>query len=349
MIKTLIVATSPYTHGGITAMLKSYENSVIWSKYHCRWIGTHCDGNIFIKFWWALKAITQYIVLLPFYDIVHIHFSLKPSAIRKLPFFIIARLYHKKTIIHLHCGSQIDDIWSSIYQTMFTQCDCSFVLSESIKAKVINKIGKEKNIRVIYNPCPTITYKTKYEKKDHILFSGTICEGKGYKDLIRAFAKIADKYPNWKLVLAGNGEVDNANSLAQKLGIEKQVITLGWVEGEKKHKVYSEAKVLCHPSYAEGFPMAVLDAWAYELPVVCTPIGGIPDVAVDGENILLFDPGNINKLSQCLDRIISDEKLRGKIAQNSKHLASTTFNLDTITKQIGDIYEELMTCSIPKV
>lgn len=142
-------------------------------------------------------------------------------------------------------------------------------------------IGNTDKLKVVYNPCPTITNTATYEKKNHILFAGTLYEGKGYLDLIRAFATIASRHPDWKIVLAGNGEEERARPLALDLGIANQKELLGWVNGEAKHRTYNEAKALCLHSYAEGFPMSVLDG----LPVITTPVGGIPDVAIDGENI----------------------------------------------------------------
>ena len=260
MIKVLVVSTSRKTRGGITAVLKLYEQSQMWKDYHCRWIETHRDGNPIRKLWYLFTAMMQYIVLLPFYDIVHIHFALSTSAKRKYPFFRLAKLLGKKTIIHLHCGTQIDDMWNYPIQKMFEQCDCGVLLSDGLIPRVEKHIGKSDKLKVIYNPCPIITDTTQYEKQNTILFCGTLYKAKGYQDMIRAFAKIASKYPQWRIVLAGNGEEDKAWSLAKELGIENQVELLGWVSGEAKHRAFCEAKALCLPSYADGFPMAVLDA-----------------------------------------------------------------------------------------
>lgn len=337
--KVLVVSTSRKTRGGITAVLKLYEQSKMWRDYHCHWIGTHRDGNSVRKVWYYARACVQYIALLPFYDIVHFHLSLPTTAKRKYPLFKLARLLGKKIILHLHCGSQIDSIWNDKYQYMFERCDCGILLSESLKSKVEEYIGKSDKLKVIYNPCPIITENEQYIKKNIILFSGTLYEGKGYKDLIKAFAKIAHKHPEWKIVLAGNGEMQQARELAKECDIEDQVVLLGWVSGIQKHKVFSEAKALCLPSYAEGFPMAVLDAWAYGLPVITTPVGGIPDVADDGNNMLLFQPGDVDQLAKCLDSLISNEMLREHIAKESKVLAATKFNVNTICGQVADIYE----------
>lgn len=341
MTKVLVVATSRKTRGGVTAVLKLYEQSPMWQQYHCRWIGTHRDGGSLRKLWYFVKGFAQYVVLLPFYDIVHIHFSLPPSHLRKYLFFKLAKMIGKKTVIHLHCGSQIDEVWSPIYQKMFEQCDCGILLSESLKDKIEEHVGKSDKLKVVYNPCPLITNVTTYKKQNNILFSGTLYEGKGYLDLIKAFAKIASRHPDWKIVLAGNGEVEKARDLALELGIANQVELLGWVNGDDKHRTFCEARVLCLPSYAEGFPMAVLDAWAYGLPVVTTPVGGIPDVAIDGENMLLFNPGDINTLAEKLDMVITDEALRNKLIVSSKKMAAEKFNLNTISRQIAEIYESL--------
>lgn len=88
--------------------------------------------------------------------------------------------------------------------------------------------------------------------------------------------------------------------------------------------------------------MAVLDAWAYGLPVITTPVGGIPDIAIDGENMLLFNAGDIDKLAENMQRIIDDNELRNKIIKESVNLANTTFNIDTINNQIGSLYQEMI-------
>ena len=87
--------------------------------------------------------------------------------------------------------------------------------------------------------------------------------------------------------------------------------------------------------------MAVLDAWAYGLPVITTPVGGIPDIADDKKNLLLFEPGNVEALAELMERMINDTVLRKKIANESVRLARTTFNLDTINRQVEHLYKKL--------
>ena len=323
-------------------MIKAHETGEQWKKYHCHWVQTHRDASQVVKWLYLLTGLLDYVVRLPFYDIVHIHFSLGSTAKRKVHFMRLAKMLRKKTIVHLHCGSQIDSIWNANYDELFSKADVGILLSENLRDRVEAHIGTGHDLRVVYNPCPTVDRSLNpAQRRKEILFSGTLYEGKGYRDLIRAFGKIAARYPDWKLVLAGNGEVELGKEIAAQCGITDQCVFLGWVAGEDKDKAYRNASVLCLPSYAEGFPMAVLDAWAYGLPVITTPVGGIPDVALDGENMLLFTPGDVDGLAVQLERMISDEPLREKIAAASIDFAEHKFNLGTINHQLDELYAEL--------
>lgn len=344
MSKVLVVATSKKTRGGITSVVKAHEAGAQWSKYHCRWIQTHVDKGFLWKLIYAVRGFAEYLLFLPSADIVHIHVGEPPSALRKLVFFSLAKWLKKKIVVHYHSFSPdttINGPYSDRYRKLFCGADVVVVLSNYWKEVVDDKYHLGDCIKVIYNPCPTIPYTQKYERTKSILYAGTLNQRKGYADLIRAFAKVTSKHLDWKVVLAGNGEIEQARALAKELEVEGQVNLLGWVNGESKNKAFKQASVFCLPSYAEGFSMAVLDAWAYGLPVITTPVGGIPDVAIDGENMLLFNPGDIDALAKKLDLIMSDEALRYKLSASSTKMAAEKFNLDTITAQVAEIYESL--------
>ena len=87
--------------------------------------------------------------------------------------------------------------------------------------------------------------------------------------------------------------------------------------------------------------MAVLDAWSYGLPVITTPVGGIPDVAKNGENMFVFTPGDIDKLAEYMQLLINDKELYYKISKASKDFAENKFSMKEINKQIESIYKML--------
>lgn len=88
--------------------------------------------------------------------------------------------------------------------------------------------------------------------------------------------------------------------------------------------------------------MAVLDAWAYGLPVITTPVGGIPDIAKDGENLLLFQPGDCDKLAIQMKHMMKDKTLRNHLTEQSTILSQTIFNIDTINTKIELLYKSLI-------
>ncbi len=342
--KVLVVATSKHTRGGITSVVKAHEKGEQWVSFGCKWIETSIDKTNLIKIWYLVKGLAQYCFYLPRCRIVHIHLSEPVSALRKVLFFILAKLFRKKTIIHFHSFSSettVNGKHSGVYKYLFSNADCVIVLSDSWKKIVNEKFNLGNRVRVIYNPCIANVSAKIYSKKKQILYAGTLNQRKGYADLIKAFALIAKSYPTWKVVFAGNGEIDKATEISERLNVSNQIEFLGWINGDDKDRVFKESTIFCLPSYAEGFPMAVLDAWAYGLPVITTPVGGIPDIAINGENVLLFDAGDIEMLSKQISRLIDDEELMNSIVLESKRLSDTTFNIKTINAEIGDVYKEL--------
>lgn len=358
MSKVLVVATSRKTRGGITAVVRAHEAGAQWKKYHCRWIETHRDGNMLVKLWYLLTGWVTFMALLPSCDMVHIHLSEPPSAWRKRWFFMpFARWMKKKVIVHFHAFSPETTIrsrYNKVYGYVFGKADRVVVLSEFWRKEVAGVFDLGDKVRVIYNPCTARTplNDTVTEPQPGnvwmmpcpyvILYAGTVNARKGYADMIRAFARIAGRHKDWMIVFAGNGEIEKGQALADELGIGHQTLFLGWVDGADKDRAFREATVFCLPSYAEGFPMGVLDAWAYGLPVITTPVGGIPDVAEDGKNMLLFKPGDTETLSRQMERMMTEESLRRHIAGESRRLAETLFSLDTVNHEVEALYGELL-------
>ena len=100
---------------------------------------------------------------------------------------------------------------------MFNRADRVIVLSEMWKEYVNNAF----QLNDKYNPCTTEILKEKHGKKNIILYAGTLNIRKGYADMIKAFALVAKTYPDWLIVFAGNGEIEQGRKLSEKLGINK--------------------------------------------------------------------------------------------------------------------------------
>lgn len=345
MPEVLVLATSRRTHGGISSVAMAHEMANEWKKYGCRWIATHRNGSIAVKLLYMMTGMAKYLWYLPWCKTVHIHIGEAPSARRKSLFMRLAKLTGKKTIVHFHAfdtASTIEGPYSAVYKKLFDDADRVIVLSKMWENAVCSTFELGDKVRVLHNPCPRIADTSgEVKKKNIILSAGVVSPRKGYHDLIRAFAIIAHKYPQWKLVFAGSGEIEKGKAIAREAGIGNQVEFPGWIAGSDKDRLFRETSVFCLPSYAEGFPMAVLDAWAYGLPVIATPVGGLPDIVHDNEDILLFPPGDTKALAVQLEKMIADTALRHKIESASRKFAEESFNITTIGHRLGKIYSEL--------
>ncbi|GAB6394913.1 MAG: glycosyltransferase family 4 protein [Bacteroidales bacterium] len=346
--KVMMLATSAATQGGISSVVKIYRELDFWKQYHIKWLETHIDGSKGKKLFYAVRSFGYFILAAPLYDLIHIHLSEVPSMLRKFPFFLLSRLYGRKIVLHFHFGrpeTTINSRFKRLYRYMFSKADRVIVLSPSLKMLIKEHLSLSGNIVVIYNPCLAIDKKTSVSniKEPLILYAGVLTQRKGYADLLRAFAFIAKQYPDWMLVFAGTGAIEDGKQKAADFNISNQTRFAGWVSGKEKADLFSKASIFCLPSYMEGFPMAILDALAYGIPVVTTPVGGIPDIIRNQKNGLLFPSGDIPALSHQLKMLMSNARLRKDLSKQSRLMAETLFNPKTIEKQICTLYESVLT------
>ena len=117
---------------------------------------------------------------------------------------------------------------------------------------------------------------------------------------------------------------------------------LGWISGEEKVSVLSQSKIFCLPSYAEGFPMAIIEALSYKIPVISTRCGRIDLVLQNGEHILYFDMGDVDQLANIMEKLMKDKELRSNIGLNGHNYAEKYFKLDVVINQLSDIYVRLL-------
>jgi len=344
--RVLVVATSSKTRGGITAVINAYTHSFLWKKWNCKWIETHIDRSFLVKIVYFVKAFLSYVYYLPKSSLIHCHLSGQVSTVRKIPFLLLAKLFKKPIIIHFHAfspESSFDKKYYKLYKLVFSFANKIIVLSENWKQNIIKDLKlAEFKVKVIANPCANITNYLNVKKENIILFAGTMNKRKGYHDLIKAFSLLPNELQNWKLYLAGNGEIEEAKILSNKFNVQDSVVFLGWISDEKKHEVFSKSTIFCLPSYAEGFPMAILDAWSYGLPVITTPVGGIPDVGLHKKNMMLATPGDIIALKDNLEILIKDTLLREKLIEASLKFSGDTFSIEKLAVSWDELYENLI-------
>jgi glycosyltransferase involved in cell wall biosynthesis len=162
---------------------------------------------------------------------------------------------------------------------------------------------------------------------------------KGLHSLLEAFAIVARRRAEARLVLAGDGpERRRLERLAARLGLGERVRFLGEVPHEEVPQVLQGLDIFAMPSTYEGFGVAALEAEAMEVPVIASRIHGIPDVVVDGETGLLAPPRDHKALAAALDRLASDADLRRRLGRAGRAFVAEHYSWEENTAQMEALY-----------
>ena len=186
-------------------------------------------------------------------------------------------------------------------------------------------------IVTIGNPIEPI--KVENERKNIIIYMARINKGKQHHLLIEAFAKIADKHPQWQVHLYGD-ETDakyaaQCKSEVKNKNLEKQIIFKGITK--QVSEVLTTAKICAFPSYFEGFSLALTEAMSAGLPAIgfdyCS---GVNEIIKNNKNGFLVK--DVDEFADKLDLLISNEKLREQMGQEAKNIC-TAYTMDNIMNQ----------------
>jgi glycosyltransferase involved in cell wall biosynthesis len=176
-----------------------------------------------------------------------------------------------------------------------------------------------------------------------VLAVGRFSREKGHVDLVRALAAMRRLAPALavKLVLVGEGpERARVAAEAHASGLAEHVIFAGHTN-EVRH-FYAVAEVLALPSHSEGSPNVLLEAMAAGLPVVATRVGGVPEIATDGETALLVPPRDTAALASALARLLADPALASRLGTSAQSLVITRFSPEAYARSLVSIYRDLL-------
>ena len=282
-------------------------------------------------------------------DIVYIHVAERGSAFRQAMTTAIAFLLQKPVILHSHSAdfhtfyANLPQIIQVGLSQIFRKSTRFIVLSHSWKNFYIEQLGlAAERIIVLPNPVkfPNQALQPDHSGKVNFLFLGKIGERKGAFDLISAFSAIpVAQRQNAELVIAGDGEGTRARQIIEQLNLTQSIRILDWVNEQQRDELLAKANVFVLPSYNEGLPMALLEAMSWGLPVITTPVGGIPELISTTKNGLLVTPGKIEQLSAAIQSLIESENLRSSLG-NAGRESVRPFEVSEYCDQLADIFKK---------
>jgi glycosyltransferase involved in cell wall biosynthesis len=344
----VMLGTSLATKGGISSVVQVYKDCGLFSRFPLHYIATHCDGGGAAKLRIMLCAYLQLLGMLVTgkVGLVHIHVASRASFWRKYGLFQLAHLFGVPSILHLHGGGfatfyekECGPVKRWLIRRLYDNVSQVLVLSQQWQTWA-RSISRNPRISALYNPVIAGAAPADWAGRDaaSVLTLGRLNKGKGSYDLLAAAAAMPEPV---RLLLGGDGELEQVRQRGAELGLGDRLELLGWVGPEDKPDYLARATLYALPSYAEGLPMSVLEAMAAGMPVITTPVGGIPDVVTDGVEGFLVQPGDVQTLREKLQLLLRDPELAQRMGAAGRRKIETTFARTVVMPRLEQIYIDL--------
>lgn len=351
---SVIFRTSKPCGGGVSTVLECYDKYFSGLRHIPTWKYT----NPLNKVWYFFYHWLELILLLIFdwrIRIVHIHTAAGASFRRKMIIAKTSKIFRKKVILHMHAADFVEYYETSKRKEWIRDgimaCDRLIVLSPQWRTFFI-RIGIDaRKITILNNivtpPSPEVMEKRKAKCKAmkptlRFLFLGWLGKRKGIWDLLDVIAAHKEELENkFELRIGGNEFEKEIQQFIAQHNIEDIVRFEGWVNGKKKTALLEWANCFILPSYNEGLPISILEAMSYSMPVVSTPVGGIPEVVKNGTNGVMVTSGNKEEIWNAIKHYLDNPEYIEKEGRASLELVRP-YTPEYVLNDLKKIYEDLL-------
>jgi glycosyltransferase involved in cell wall biosynthesis len=350
ILQVLMLGPDLQVRGGVSAVEQSL---IAHLPAHVRvtHVATMVEGSKWRKLWTFAAAIVRTLHLLrraPT-DVVHIHFASNASSVRKIVLARLALANGARVIMHAHGGgypvywTKLSRGWRAVTLATLRRVDRLVVLGESWREFFISIGLRPEQIVVLANPVvlPGAVPRRLPRTQVQLVYLGRISAEKGAFDLVEAVASLPPScLARVKLVFAGNGELTRLRGLIEQRDIQHVVQVRDWLNPAERDRLLASSDVFVLPSYAEGLPMALLEAMAWGLPAVCTSVGSIPRQVRDGVEGFLVQPGDVAHLARAVERVVCDDALRARMATAARATVEP-LSVDLFVEAVVAMYRSL--------
>jgi exopolysaccharide biosynthesis WecB/TagA/CpsF family protein len=312
--------------------------------------------SIFLTAWGLCKLVYFRIRYRP--DVLHLQLSERSSFARKGLFLIIGKLLGMLVAVHNH-GAELIPTYlngSTLLRriTAFVERGAHrrIVMGQLWRQFMVSHMGiRADDIDVLTNGTPDIgpqvaliraTEPRKVRAEAHdlsILVLAVLQPRKGISELLRALAVLRQRGVTVFATFAGRGDVARYRNEAHDLGLGTSVEFLGWVPRDHVPGLLAQCDAFVLPSYDEGLPISILEAFAARVPVIATPVGAIPEVLQHGESALLVEPGDVNGLAEAIQTLAAWPELREALSTAARQRYEKDFTIDAFMQKLLCIYQ----------
>jgi glycosyltransferase involved in cell wall biosynthesis len=178
-----------------------------------------------------------------------------------------------------------------------------------------------------------------------ILFIGRLTGQKGPDLLIGAIPKVLKNNPNAKLIIAGEGGMqERLKLMVKKLNLKNSVRVLGYTPQNEYLDLLNSCDLVCIPSRNEPFGLVLLEAWSAKKPVVATNVGGLSENIENFKNGITVNPLS-DSISEGINYLLNDPSKMRKIGGEGYKMVETGFSWEAIAKTTLKSYEKILPSS----
>lgn len=346
----LMLGPSVEALGGVSSVLKVLRDHWDLPGSALRVIPTCADGGKLLKARTALRAVAAMVPMLALrrVDLVHVHFAARASFWRKSIFVLLAKALGTPVVGHAHSGlfpgfyDGCSPAQRAFIRFVLRRMDRLIVLSEEWADYYRPLYGRSEPV-IVPNPAVLPGAVAPMAKRGPVLLAlGRLGKGKGTYDILEALPAVLDRHPTAEVWLGGDGEIDIVRAMLADNPRGEQVKLLGWVAGAEKDAALAAADVFLLPSYAEGMPMALLEAMAHRKPVVTTPVGGIPKAVTDGVTGVLIQPGDVPALTAAILGLLEDRERAAAMGEAARRVVEERYALESVLAKLASLYDGVL-------
>jgi glycosyltransferase involved in cell wall biosynthesis len=351
-VRVLMAGPDPDAFGGISTVERLMLGQVLsQQEVDVRFVVTHQNGSAALRARVFLKGAAAVVGLLVTRraDVLHLHLSERGSVVRKGLLLHAATILGVPVVLHCHGAEFADELAvmpaarRGLVRGVFSRATHVAVLGEGMVDTVLFAGARAGVVRIAPNPVQLPEHVPSRAPSNRVtaLFLGRMSDRKGASKLVRAVALLEPSVrARLQLRMFGDGPVDEIRALVRELGLRDCVFVGGWLAPEARDGELARADVFVLPSCNEGLPMALLEAMAWGLVPLVTPVGAIPEVITHRRNGVLVPPGDILALSLAMADLVGDADLRARTAAAARRTAER-YDIRGYLRQWVSVWEEL--------
>lgn len=232
-------------------------------------------------------------------------------------------------------------------------CDHVIAISNGVKAALLEggvDPGRITLVRSVVDPRPfqqggdaeRIRREFGFGPETNVLaIVAQLIERKGHRFLFQAMPRILKEFPDTKVLVLGQGELDaSLRQMALDLGISDRIVFAGF--RNDIDQVLSTVTALVHPATMEGLGIAILQAMSAGIPAVASAVGGIPEAVHDGENGILIPPSDSEAVAEGVLRLLRDPDLRTRLGSEARRTMQEEFGVDSMVEGVLAVYRRVL-------